>query len=117
MVTTKPDSPPPAYSTIPSIPSPVQQSESSPHSLSGSASIPYVTGPFHHQQGTTYGPTPILQQQGCLLPYYDPRSPYSMEQAASRARWRFIGALAWAVGIWIAFGIVTGGIVIDIRRS
>ncbi|KAI5119599.1 hypothetical protein M0805_005769 [Coniferiporia weirii] len=114
MTTAKPDSPPPAYSSIPTIPSPIQQTASTSHSHPHPHPHPQP-GPAaaHH----VYGPTPIMQQQGILLPYYDPRSPYSIEQAVSRARWRFIGAISWAVGIWIAFGLVTGGIVIDIRRA
>lgn len=46
-----------------------------------------------------FGPTPISQQQGLLLPYYDARSPYSIEQADARTRWRFLGALLWAIVI------------------
>lgn len=63
----------------------------------------------------TYGPTPI-QQQALLVPYYDPHSPYMREQATIRARWRFLEAWIWAMGIWVAMGVVTGGIVIDVRR-
>ena len=39
-----------------------------------------------------------------------------MEQAVSRARWRFVGAFLWAIGIYAACGLITGGIVIDVRR-
>lgn len=44
-----------------------------------------------------YGPTPISQQQQAILPYYDPRSVYSVQVARRRARERFIGAVAWTV--------------------
>jgi hypothetical protein len=62
---------------------------------------------------THFGPTPISnsQQQGLLnipLPYYDPRSPYAIEQAISRARWRFIGGLLYAVGIFAVVGMFVG---------
>ncbi|KAH8118665.1 hypothetical protein DFH11DRAFT_692710 [Phellopilus nigrolimitatus] len=120
MTIVKPDSPPPAYSAIPSIASPaLSANQSASSSYSQPSLVPAPSGPpfaIHQHNPHTYGPTPILQQQAALLPYYDPRSPYSIEQAVSRARWRFVGAILWAIGIWIAFGLVTGGIVIDIRR-
>ena len=53
-----------------------------------------------------FGPTPISQQQGMLLPYYDPRSPYSIEQADARTKWRFLGALFWAIIILSALALV-----------
>ncbi|EJD01539.1 uncharacterized protein FOMMEDRAFT_158692 [Fomitiporia mediterranea MF3/22] len=127
MITGKSDSPPPAYSAIPSIdstePSAEQQSASTSHlhlattSCANEAAILNATFPQQHPH-RAYGPTPIPQQleRGVLLPYYDPQSPYAMQQAVSRARWRFFGAFLWALGIWVAFGLVTGGIVIDIRR-
>ena len=48
-----------------------------------------------------FGPTPLVQSEPTLgvLPYYDPQSPYALEAAVSRARWRFFGAVAWAIGI------------------
>ncbi|KIM75015.1 hypothetical protein PILCRDRAFT_690165 [Piloderma croceum F 1598] len=63
---------------------------------------PLPSPPSHSH--TLFGPTPISQQQGLLIPYYDQHSPYAIEQAASRARWRFFGGILWAVGI---FGIVS----------
>lgn len=49
-------------------------------------------------------------ESGALLPlpYYDRSSPYSEEQANSRARWRFIEAFAWAFAIWITLGVLFG---------
>lgn len=44
-----------------------------------------------------YGPTPISQQQQASLPYYDPRSVYSLQAAKRRARERFFGAVAWVM--------------------
>lgn len=130
MTVVKTDSPPPAYSTIPSIPSPApsptqhssstatanpQDSLAAQYAYNNDSGAPGFQPHAHHAHA--HGPTPIAQQQGALLPYYDPRSPYSMDQAVSCARWRFIGAILWALGIWVAFGIVTGGIVVDIRRA
>jgi hypothetical protein len=60
-----------------------------------------------------FGPTPLLQSEPTLglLPYYDPRSPYAIAEATTRARWRFICASLWAVGIialLLAVGAVKG---------
>jgi hypothetical protein len=46
-----------------------------------------------------FGPTPLAlpQQQAVLLPYYDARSPHSIAMAVRRARWRFVGAVMWAI--------------------
>ena len=124
------DSPPPAYSDIPSIPTDSHSAQPSVAPSTAPSGLnpietPFAGPAFHHHNVHShtfvYGPTPFphQSQNGVLLPlpYYDPHSPYSMEQAISRARWRFFGALLWAIGIWIAFGIVTGGIVVDIHRS
>lgn len=74
------------------------------------------------------GPTPInlYYPVGALghgaaptvtfLPYYDPRSPYSMEAARRRAWNRFIGALLWAFAVYTIAGFITGGIVVDVER-
>lgn len=124
MAAGKDDAPPPPYSALPSIDSTdasVERQSGSTDPPLNEATIAGAGGVFPQQQQPhrAYGPTPIPQQlqQGVLLPYYDPRSPYAMQQAVSRARWRFAGALVWALGIWVAFGILTGGIVIDIRRA
>lgn len=66
-----------------------------------------------------YGPTPLAASQSAMttvLPYYDPRSPWAMEAAASRARRRFFGALLWAFVIWLAIGSLVGGVVDDAGR-
>lgn len=107
-----PPTPPPEYTNVPSIATvPSQQSATT---VSETAAYPFPTPqPYipHHPQAA-YGPTPILQQPG-TLPYYDPRSPFATEQAISRARWRFFWAMVWAFGIWIAIGLVTGGVAIE----
>lgn len=112
----KPPTPPPAYTNIPSISTvPSQQS----NTTTDSATYPFPTPqPYtpNAQPHAAYGPTPIVQQDG-VLPYYDPRSPYSTEQAISRARWRFFWAMVWAFGIWFALGLVTGGVIIDIEHT
>ncbi|KIJ69933.1 hypothetical protein HYDPIDRAFT_104595 [Hydnomerulius pinastri MD-312] len=113
-----PDTPPPAYSIH--IPGPNSQQQGPPssqhspqntmpghypnraQSLFSSSSGPQFAPPPH------FGPTPLMQSQPTLglLPYYDPRSPYSVEAAASRARWRFIGAALWAVGLIVLLLVV-----------
>lgn len=106
-----PPGPPPAYSNIPSISTiPSQQTNRSYSDSPYSMPIPEP----YTQPHPGYGPTPIVQQEG-VLPYYDPRSPYSLELAVTRARWRFFWAMVWAFGIWFALGLVTSGIVIDIE--
>ncbi|GJE87481.1 hypothetical protein PsYK624_035640 [Phanerochaete sordida] len=99
----KPASPPPAYTEV----DPAQLAESS------SATPQSPTG-FSTRQG--YGPTSITSPQQTILPYYDPRSPYAIAEAASRARWRFIGAFLWAVVI-LAFVSFLLGIEVDIQRE
>ncbi|KAF8592692.1 hypothetical protein K439DRAFT_1400704 [Ramaria rubella] len=67
----------------------------------------------------TYGPTPLHAAQtetGGVLPYYDARSPWAMSAAASRAKWRFLGALFWGCVIWLALGSIVGGLVDDRGR-
>lgn len=104
-----PDEPPPAYSVgVPQqgpLPSPHSPQEAVP------GHYPYrVPTLFNAQSGGQYaphprfGPTPLVQSEPTLgvLPYYDPQSPHSMEAALSRARWRFFGAAAWAIGILLA---------------
>lgn len=53
-----------------------------------------------------YGPTPIGQQQQAALPYYDPRSPHSVQAAKRRARGRFIGAALWVVVIYALLSVL-----------
>ncbi|KAF8559164.1 hypothetical protein OG21DRAFT_1481014 [Imleria badia] len=102
-----PDTPPPEYS----VHVPNQQSPpSSQHSL-----VNAIPGHYPYREQSlfsssigpqfapppSFGPTPLMQSQPTLglLPYYDPHSPYSIEAATSRARWRFIGAAFWAIGL------------------
>ena len=70
--------------------------------------------PFSPHSG--YGPTNIIQQQTHLLPYYDPRSPYAVAEASSRARWRFVGAFCWAILI-LAVASAVLGVEIDIQNN
>ncbi|KAL4263238.1 hypothetical protein AB1N83_005768 [Pleurotus pulmonarius] len=55
------------------------------------------------RQVQLFGPTPLQQSQPLLIPYYDPHSPYSLSQADSRTRWRFIGAVLWTVVLCVIF--------------
>lgn len=98
----KPSSPPPAYTEID--PAQLPSSSATPHS------------PTAFSTHTGYGPTAITAQQQTILPYYDPRSPYALEEATSRARWRFIGALFWAVLI-LALTSFLLGVEVDIQRE
>ncbi|EGO02387.1 hypothetical protein SERLA73DRAFT_178302, partial [Serpula lacrymans var. lacrymans S7.3] len=103
----KPDTPPPAYTDyIPeeSQPSGSGSSSTPPPPFSGAPS--YFQSQSHrlapgppYPNPPLFGPTPLGQDQPTLglLPYYDPRSPYAVAAAASRARWRFVGAALWAV--------------------
>ncbi|KAI0371513.1 hypothetical protein BV20DRAFT_965265 [Pilatotrama ljubarskyi] len=99
----KPITPPPAYSEHPEPHqhhlSPQQSASTSPYTPIG----PQLPLPGH----SGYGPTPIAQQTQ-LLPYYDPRSPHAQEEAARRARWRFIEAVLWAVFILGLVSFFTG---------
>ncbi|KAF8341506.1 uncharacterized protein EI90DRAFT_3034156 [Cantharellus anzutake] len=92
--------------------------------------------PHHHHQN--YGPTPIGQYYprpphngvgGAVivagtgatgtvryLPYYDPNSPYAVEEASRRGRRRFVGAVIWAVAIWCAVGMISGGVAFGASR-
>ena len=88
----KPSSPPPAYTEV------VEPSSST--------TIPNFTTQHHPSYGPT--PTTLLQQQTHVLPYYDPRSDWSMREGISRARWRFLGAVAWALVVLILAGLLMG---------
>ncbi|KAI9574801.1 hypothetical protein HD554DRAFT_2011762 [Boletus coccyginus] len=115
-----PDTPPPEYSVhVPNQRSP----RSSQHSL-----VNVIPGHYPHREQSLFssssgpqfptpspfGPTPLVQSQPTLglLPYYDPHSPYSIGAATSRARWRFIGAAFWAIGLFICLFLlaVLGGL-------
>src|ERR1700733_12991268 len=107
----KAPTPPPAYSEGDSQFAVTAVPQSGPTAMPSYADQPFfapLPSPPSHSH-TLFGPTPISQQQGLLIPYYDQHSPYAIEQAASRARWRFFGGILWAVSI---FGIasVIGGV-------
>ncbi|CCM03360.1 uncharacterized protein FIBRA_05489 [Fibroporia radiculosa] len=94
----KPASPPPPYSEFADSASQPPLAMSAPENVSAIPSFPAHPG---------YGPTPIAQQTQ-LLPYYDPRSPHAIAEATTRARWRFLGALFWAVVILSVASFMTG---------
>lgn len=77
-----------------------------PYTLEDTAEPPAASS--HSHAHPAFGPTPLAQQPETLLPYYDPRSPYSVEQAGVRARKRFIGALFWAIVLILVAGMITG---------
>ncbi|KAI6035004.1 hypothetical protein F5J12DRAFT_7999 [Pisolithus orientalis] len=89
-----PDEPPPAYSVR--IPGPLPSRHSPQEGMPGH--YPYRHVDDHYSQ---FGPSPLVQSQPTLgmVPYHDPQSAYSLQAANSRARRRFWGAAAWAVGI------------------
>jgi len=95
---TKPSSPPPAYTELP------DASAQTPSSSQAAPVLPSATS-FPSHAG--YGPTPIAQQTR-LVPYYDPHSPYALAEAGARARGRFMGAFLWALLIMLLVGFVTG---------
>ncbi|KAH7916247.1 hypothetical protein BJ138DRAFT_594601 [Hygrophoropsis aurantiaca] len=127
----KPGTPPPAYSIYVSesevidenYHSPGSGSSSNPHSSSSAPPPPFESRlnrqhyptlpPFGPEYGgftppLAFGPTPLGQTQPTLglLPYHDPRSPYAIAAAASRARWRFVAAAVWAMGFLILVFVV-----------
>ncbi|KAH8096617.1 hypothetical protein BXZ70DRAFT_326603 [Cristinia sonorae] len=67
---------------------------------------PHPHQQYQHQHG--YGPTPLVQQEAVLLPYFDPRSAFSIQEAATRAKWRFFLALVYAWAVLFVVGVVTG---------
>ncbi|TFK55365.1 hypothetical protein OE88DRAFT_1651634 [Heliocybe sulcata] len=93
-----PTSPPPPYT--PELPTTSSSAPSQPQPQ------PHSQPPAHSHPA--FGPTPLAQQQGTLLPYYDPRSMHSVQQAGVRARKRFIGAILWAFVVMFVAGMVTG---------
>ena len=111
----KPASPPPAYTEIDPQSAGSSQTPAQPARIDGQFPAPaeFPSSPLPHPG---YGPTNIIQQQTHLLPYYDPRSPYSMAEASARARWRFIGAFFWAI---LILGIVSllMGVEVDIHNN
>ncbi|KAH9948742.1 hypothetical protein B0H21DRAFT_820677 [Amylocystis lapponica] len=99
---TKPSSPPPAYTELPlEHPQPSSQLAHNDSPLISGPSA--AAAPIH----SGYGPTPIAQQVQ-LLPYYDPRSSYALAEAEARTRWRFVGAVLWALLIILLGGFITG---------
>ena len=112
----KPYDPPPAYSVLPNQPAapPLDQAASG-SSASSNGPAPFGAFPAHAHAGY-YGPTPIAQQAQ-LLPYYDPRSPHAVQEATSRARWRFVFAAIWAVFIISVVSAATGWEVERARMS
>ncbi|KAI0686494.1 hypothetical protein BC835DRAFT_1235351, partial [Cytidiella melzeri] len=102
----KPPSPPPAYAEL------------DHPGQSTSSSQPHITSqpPAHRHPDGYYGPTPLMAQpQTHILPYYDPRSQHSVAESTTRARWRFIGALLWALLILSVVSTVCG-MEADIQR-
>ncbi|GBE80116.1 hypothetical protein BKA93DRAFT_770946 [Sparassis latifolia] len=94
-------SPPPAYSEF------AESAQHQPYIPSRDATNVVLSASSGSQSHAGYGPTPIAQYTH-LLPYYDLRSPYALAEAGSRARWRFVGAMVWAVAILLLAGFVTG---------
>ena len=94
-----PDTPPPEYSVLVHQEGPLS-SQPSQHSLEQSLFSPSSAGP-QFAPPSPFGPTPLTMQSQTLglLPYYDPHSPYSIEAATFRARWRFVGSAFWAIGL------------------
>ncbi|KAG8761804.1 hypothetical protein FRC12_009331 [Ceratobasidium sp. 428] len=116
------NSPPPPYGKVPtagSAPAPYPP----PHPFNGShADGPFASPPASPPRPRSpYGPTPIGHRQSDgvgILPYYNPQAFHTRElyaEAERRARWRFFGALMWGVIIWLLFGIMTGGLVIEAK--
>ncbi|KAH7930637.1 hypothetical protein BV22DRAFT_44159 [Leucogyrophana mollusca] len=133
-VNSKPDTPPPAYSIH--IPDPDAgsgpSSESTPPQSAHSNSPPppfesRLNRPQHPQLPSfgafapplAFGPTPLGQAEPTLglLPYYDPRSPYAIAAAASRARWRFVGAAVWALGLLVVLLMVAAWSSVRVREG
>lgn len=118
------NSPPPAYAVLPPDQEPPATSSqwqmppaspSSPplqHTLTPDnpnlqhQPLPYHPLPtaheIHHPQ---VGPTPISSQYP-LLPYAYYDSP---AVADGRARWRFVSAFMFGIGVWVIAGIIIGG--------
>ncbi|KAG9128192.1 hypothetical protein FRC07_003742 [Ceratobasidium sp. 392] len=120
----EPDSPPPPYGKVPTAgaaPAPYPP----PHPFNGShADGPFASPPASPPRPRSpYGPTPIGHRQSDgvgILPYYNPQAFHTRElyaEAERRARWRFFGALMWGAIIWLVFGILTGGIVVQAKRG
>jgi len=123
--------PPPTYSAAtsgaPSNPNPNADLERDGNhhpfsALNGAQPKPQAPGvvQFVHPQ---WGPTPLRPGasptqwgEGLPMPVYDPNSQHSLEMAGRRARSRFFRALFWALMIWLAVGLLFGGIEADIQR-
>ena len=127
-----PVDPPPGYSAIAPVHGDQQQQQQAiPYPLAAGSSSSSSGHPQHHTtvlvgfSGPSVTP-PLVQphyhhhghdhhHQPLLLPIYDPRISSTMASATSRARWRFFYSFLWALGIWVTVGVITGGIVIDVR--
>jgi len=128
--------PPPTYSAATSAPSAPNANANAntdlergdnhqPFSALNGAQPKPLAGTSPHPQ---WGPTPLipgaglppqtagLWAQGLPMPVYDPNSQYSRQMAGRRARRRFFEALFWGVVIWMALGLLFGGIEVDIQR-
>ncbi|KAG8880065.1 hypothetical protein FRB97_001110 [Tulasnella sp. 331] len=111
----EPDTPPPTYTAT-------TTSNGAGSSAAGDLERGGVpTQPKDTPQVARYGPTPLMtaghQNQSLPMPVYDPHSAYSIALATSRARRRFFSALFWAFLIWMALGMLLGGIEADINRA
>ena len=123
-----PPSLPPTYAEVTATrPQQAQRGSQSPVTSPYPVQLPLPQPASQHRHETmpgppplrAYGPTPLAASQSAMmpvLPYYDPRSPWAMEVATSRARRRFFGALLWGFVIWLAIGSLVGGVVGDARR-
>ncbi|KDQ21117.1 hypothetical protein BOTBODRAFT_27115 [Botryobasidium botryosum FD-172 SS1] len=119
--TPSPDGPPPPYHLSP--PSAGSPSREYSPARGNGAHNPYGPTPlpsFHYPNPDTVSlpQTPLfVTQHGLPLPYYDPTSPHSVRLARQRARWRFWGALVWALGLYVIFGLFVGSIGWDLART
>ncbi|KAG9011805.1 hypothetical protein FRB94_007531 [Tulasnella sp. JGI-2019a] len=109
----EPDTPPPTYSAA-------AGSSTTGYTDLERAEVAQPKDAQQVQAAARYGPTPLVtaghQNQSLPMPVYDPNSAYSIGLAKSRARWRFISGLFWAFLIWMALGMLIGGIESDIHR-
>lgn len=107
-----PDTPPPTYSESTALKvSPPRQAE---RPAPGSSSSFGVPGVFPVQPAM--GPTPLAPGGPTVLPYYDPRSPYSLAEARVRARRRFFWALLMALALFALGGGFTGTAIHEAQR-
>ncbi len=99
--------PPPPYTSSSTYDQrPQQLTSASTASPFPSVFTPPVVENTHHTPSTYHvGPTPP-QQLHLPYAYYDPHSDYSVSLADARARTRFIGAVLYALGIWLLVGVL-----------